>query len=199
MEIDHQLDDEGVVFYLRLEELLQLNEKNIEDMKSIAVARLDKAQRMQEFAPSKAALTLHGCELLSGISMHLDECGSSAMQGTSVSGGTDVQGTVYYVSDVEEQSQDELLGFMLGDILVCKMINPMWLPHVLQSKAVLCEVGGWLSHMAIVARENNIPMLVGCHNLSHLYGGAQIKVTKNGFIEILGNSSSNVTMRSEFG
>ncbi|MBL4750765.1 MAG: hypothetical protein JKX71_09340 [Amylibacter sp.] len=47
-------------------------------------------------------------------------------------------------------------------------------------KRVLCEVGGWLSHMAIVTREHNIPMLVGCSGLDGLENGMEMKALKSG-------------------
>ena len=57
--------------------------------------------------------------------------------------------------------------FMDGDVIVCHMVNPEWLPYIQRANAVLSEVGGWLSHMSIVAREHNLLMLVhakGCIN-----------------------------------
>ena len=68
---------------------------------------------------------------------------------------------------------------------MCRMVSPAWLPFVLRSGAVLCEVGGWLSHMAIVAREKDILMLVGCNGLDRLAKDGMIEVTVEGTINVI--------------
>jgi len=74
-------------------------------------------------------------------------------------------------------------GFQDGDILVCQMVHPAWLPWVQRSGAVLSQVGGWLSHMAIVAREKKVMMLVACTGLDRLDAGEPITVSDTGVIE----------------
>jgi phosphohistidine swiveling domain-containing protein len=75
--------------------------------------------------------------------------------------------------------------FQDADILVCRMVNPAWLPWVQRSGAVLSEVGGWLSHMAIVAREKDVLMLVACKGLDSLSHGEQVTVSEDGTIQPL--------------
>ena len=83
----------------------------------------------------------------------------------------------------EDAGAEAFADFQDGDILVCRMINPAWLPWVQRSGAVLSEVGGWLSHMAIVAREKDILMLVACKGLAQLPHGAQATAAEDGSIE----------------
>ena len=64
------------------------------------------------------------------------------------------------------------------------MVNPEWLPQIQRASAVLSEVGGWLSHMSIVAREHNLLMLVACKGLHQLQAGDQITVHVQGSIEM---------------
>jgi phosphoenolpyruvate synthase/pyruvate phosphate dikinase len=47
-----------------------------------------------------------------------------------------------------------------GDVLVAPSTDPGWTPMFLRAKAVVMEVGGYLSHGAIVAREYGIPAVV---------------------------------------
>ena len=47
-----------------------------------------------------------------------------------------------------------------GDVLVAPSTDPGWTPLFLRAKAVVMEVGGYLSHGAIVAREYGIPAVV---------------------------------------
>ena len=52
-------------------------------------------------------------------------------------------------------------GFRDGDIIVASMINPAWLPYFSRAGGFVSEVGGWLSHPAILAREYDVTMIVG--------------------------------------
>ncbi|MFZ5827566.1 MAG: PEP/pyruvate-binding domain-containing protein [Bacillota bacterium] len=47
-----------------------------------------------------------------------------------------------------------------GDVLVAPSTDPAWTPLFLRAAAVVMEVGGYLSHGAIVAREYGIPAVV---------------------------------------
>ena len=47
-----------------------------------------------------------------------------------------------------------------GEILVARHTDPGWTPLFLRCKAVVTEVGGFLSHGATVAREYGIPAVV---------------------------------------
>ncbi|MGN6710546.1 PEP/pyruvate-binding domain-containing protein [Anaerocolumna jejuensis] len=51
-----------------------------------------------------------------------------------------------------------------GDILVCRYTDPSWTPLFVLASAVVSDTGGPLSHSAIVAREYNIPAVLGCGN-----------------------------------
>jgi len=48
-----------------------------------------------------------------------------------------------------------------GEILVCEMTSPTWLPLLMVAGAVVADRGGILSHAAIVAREFGIPAVTG--------------------------------------
>ena len=48
-----------------------------------------------------------------------------------------------------------------GDIMVCEMTLPTWVPLFATVGAVVADSGGVLSHCAIVAREFNLPAVVG--------------------------------------
>jgi pyruvate,water dikinase len=48
-----------------------------------------------------------------------------------------------------------------GDILVCPITHPSWGPLFSKIKAAVSDIGGTMSHMAIVAREYGMPAVVG--------------------------------------
>ncbi len=51
-----------------------------------------------------------------------------------------------------------------GEIMVCEMTLPPWVPMFAIAAAVVADVGGVMSHCAIVAREFDIPAVVGSVN-----------------------------------
>ena len=52
-----------------------------------------------------------------------------------------------------------------GEILVARMTDPTWYPLFAQAGGIITEVGGWLSHAAIVAREYDLPAIVGVNGV----------------------------------
>ena len=48
-----------------------------------------------------------------------------------------------------------------GEVMVCEMTLPPWVPYFSIAGAVVSDVGGVLSHCAIVAREFGVPAVVG--------------------------------------
>ena len=48
-----------------------------------------------------------------------------------------------------------------GNVLVCRSSNVSWIPLFTIAGAVITEVGGALSHAAVVAREFGVPAVVG--------------------------------------
>jgi rifampicin phosphotransferase len=56
------------------------------------------------------------------------------------------------------QAIDELED---GEVMVCEMTLPPWVPAFSVAGAVVADVGGILSHSAIVAREYGLPAVVG--------------------------------------
>lgn len=54
--------------------------------------------------------------------------------------------------------------FEHGDVLVCTMTSPDYVPLMKKASAIVTDQGGILSHAAIIARELNIPCIVGTGN-----------------------------------
>ena len=77
------------------------------------------------------------------------------INGVSASPGT-VQGPARVVRSLAEASK-----LQQGDIMVCEMTLPPWVPLFSTVTAVVADTGGVLSHCAIVAREMGLPAVVG--------------------------------------
>jgi len=73
-----------------------------------------------------------------------------------------------------------------GEILVCPGTDPSWTPLFLLAGALVMEVGGLMTHGAVVAREYGIPAVVGVHQATTRL--------KNGMLVSVDGSSGAVTI-----
>jgi phosphoenolpyruvate-protein kinase (PTS system EI component) len=55
---------------------------------------------------------------------------------------------------------------------------------VLRAGGVVAEVGGWLSHMSIVAREHNVAMIVGVKGIGRINTGDRLRLLDDGRIAL---------------
>ncbi|HEY8825117.1 MAG TPA: PEP/pyruvate-binding domain-containing protein [Candidatus Limnocylindria bacterium] len=75
------------------------------------------------------------------------------------------------------RDQTDFGKFKAGDVLVCQASNVSWVPLFASAAAVVTEVGGALSHAAVVAREIGVPAVVGTGiALSTLVDGEPLEV-----------------------
>jgi len=74
-----------------------------------------------------------------------------------------------------------------GEILVAPQTDPGWTPLFQSAKAIVTEVGGLMTHGAVVAREYGIPAVVGVDDATTLINdGDTIRVDGDqGFVVIL--------------
>ena len=68
------------------------------------------------------------------------------------------------------QSYEDFFAFRPGDVLVVHALDPSWSSIIPLAAAVVTEVGGQLSHGAIVAREFGIPAVVGISGIADMVG-----------------------------
>ena len=100
-----------------------------------------------------------------------DDKASNEVRGFAASSGV-VEGIARIVKSV-----DEIKRLQPGDILVCQVTNPTWAPIFQKIKAAVSDIGGSMSHAAIVAREYGLPAVVGTGNAtSKIKDGQMIRV-----------------------
>jgi pyruvate,water dikinase len=80
---------------------------------------------------------------------------SNEIRGFAASNGV-VEGVARVVKSAEEIGR-----LRHGDILVCQVTNPSWAPVFQKIAAAVSDIGGSMSHAAIVAREYGLPAVVG--------------------------------------
>jgi pyruvate,water dikinase len=84
--------------------------------------------------------------------------GANVLQGVAASPG-EATGSARVVRSVNELSQVEA-----GEILVCPLTEPAWSPIFSTIKAAVSDIGGIMSHSAIISREYGLPAVVGTGN-----------------------------------
>ena len=74
-----------------------------------------------------------------------------------------------------------------GDILVTAYTDPSWTPLFLGIKGLVTEVGGLMTHGAVIAREYGLPAVVAVEQATRLIkDGQRIRVHgTEGYVEIL--------------
>jgi phosphoenolpyruvate synthase/pyruvate phosphate dikinase len=72
------------------------------------------------------------------------------------------------------RSLDQAGRLAPGDILVAETTAPPWTPLFATAAAVVTDVGGVLSHCAVVAREYGIPAVVGAGRATELIQDGQL-------------------------
>ena len=96
---------------------------------------------------------------------------SNEIKGFAASSGV-VEGPARVVRSVEEISR-----LQKGDVLVCQVTNPTWAPIFQKIVAAVSDIGGSMSHAAIVAREYGLPAVVGTGNAtSRIKDGQRLRV-----------------------
>jgi phosphoenolpyruvate synthase/pyruvate phosphate dikinase len=92
-------------------------------------------------------------------------------------------------------SLDEIHLLRTGDILVTKTTDPGWTPVLGLVAGVVTEVGGMLSHAAVIGREYGIPAVLNLKGATSLLKtGMRVRVDgATGLVEILDEAGSSLT------
>jgi rifampicin phosphotransferase len=105
---------------------------------------------------------------------------TQAMAGLAVSCGV-IEGQARVILNIADAVLED------GDILVTSFTDPSWTPLFLSIKGLVTEVGGLMTHGAVIAREYGLPAVVGVENATKLIGdGQRIRVNgTEGYVEIV--------------
>jgi pyruvate,water dikinase len=172
----HVLRDREDIFYLTFAELHDVVRTNQVDDQLIR-QRKDAFRSYQALTPPRV-LTSDG-EAVAGTYGRAD-VPAGALTGLAVSAGT-VEGRARVILDMADAD------FEAGDILVTAYTDPSWTPAFVAIKGLVTEVGGLMTHGAVIAREYGLPAVVGVEHATRLIrDGQRIRVHgTDGYIEIL--------------
>ncbi|GIF21714.1 putative phosphoenolpyruvate synthase [Paractinoplanes tereljensis] len=173
---DGVLPDRTDIFYLTLPELGEVTRTQLADL-GLIDRRREEFRSYEALTPPRV-YTSDG-EVITG-SYRRDDVPAGALVGLPVSTGT-VEGRARVLLDMAETDLEP------GDILVTPHTDPSWTPVFVTVAGLVTEVGGQMTHGAVIAREYGLPAVVGVPNATHLIpDGAQIRVHgTDGYIEIL--------------
>jgi pyruvate,water dikinase len=103
-----------------------------------------------------------------------------ALPGLGVSAGT-VEGRARIAFDIGSAELEP------GDILVTPFTDPSWTPVFVAAGGLVTEVGGLMTHGAVIAREYGLPAVVGVQQATRLIAdGQRIRVHgTDGYVELL--------------
>jgi pyruvate,water dikinase len=166
------------IFYLWFDELKEVVRTRRVDERLIG-ERKDAFRSYQALTPPRV-LTSDG-EVIAGA-YRRDDVPTGALIGLPVSAGT-IEGRARVIRDIAQADIEA------GDILVTTYTDPSWTPLFLAIKGLVTEVGGLMTHGAVIAREYGLPAVVGVENATNLIrDGQRIRVHgTDGYIEILGD------------
>ena len=170
------LREQEDIFYLTFQELHEVVRSNQVDAQLIR-ERKDVFRSYRALTPPRV-LTSDGEALVGAY--RRDDVPPGALVGLPVSAGT-VEGRARVILDMAEADLEA------GDILVTVHTDPSWSPLFVAIEGLVTEVGGLMTHGAVVAREYGLPAVVGVEHATRLIkDGQRIRVHgAAGYVEIL--------------
>jgi len=169
----HEKED---IFYLTFEELREVVRTNRLDYQIIG-KRKNEHEAYEKLSPPRV-ITSDG-EIIAG-QYKRENLPAEALAGLAVSSGV-IEGRARVILNIEDADMED------GDVLVTSFTDPSWTPLFVSIKGLVTEVGGLMTHGAVIAREYGLPAVVGVENATRLIkDGQRIRVNgTDGYVEIL--------------
>jgi pyruvate,water dikinase len=169
----HEKED---IYYLTFEELREIVRTNKLDYQIIS-KRKDEYKLYEKLTPPRV-ITSDG-EIIA-LKYKRENLPAEAIVGLAVSAGV-IEGRARVILNMEDAELED------GDILVTSFTDPSWTPLFVCIKGLVTEVGGLMTHGAVIAREYGLPAVVGVESATKLIkDGQRIRVHgTEGYVEIL--------------
>ena len=173
------------VFFLGMHELKALAAGDRRDWAALVQERRHCVVREGRRRQIPRLLLSDGQAFYEGVSAPTDR-GGAVLHGDPVSPGV-VEGVVRVVLDPRTTQLSP------GEILVCPGTDPSWTPLFLTAGGLVMEVGGLMTHGAVVAREYGLPAAVGVDRATQrLRTGQCVRVDgSTGQVVVLGSQASS--------
>ena len=151
MVLESRLPDPKLLFFLTHSEIGKLLEKRSANLIRLAKRRMRVYPKMNDTSFSKINI---GLPAPIRKTDQIDRSSVSILQGMPVCCGK-AKGRACVIKLPEDAHQIEE-----GDVLVCRYTDVGWSPYFPLISGLVTELGGLLSHGAVVARECGIPCIV---------------------------------------
>jgi len=176
------IDKKEDIYYLSFEELRELLSTGKLDHQIISKRKI--AHKLNENLTPPRVITSDG-EIISG-KYRRENIPEDAIAGLAVSSGV-TEGRARVILNIEDADLED------GDILVTTFTDPSWTPLFVSIKGLITEVGGLMTHGAVIAREYGLPAVVGVENATKLIkDGQRIRVNgTDGYVEILSGATTS--------
>jgi pyruvate,water dikinase len=177
----HVLRAADDIFWLTFDELYDVVRTHHADRQ--LTRRRQAEYRSYESLTPPRVFTSEG-EIITG-SYQRDDAPADVLIGLPVSAGT-VEGRARVIVDMAHADVEP------GDILVTTHTDPSWTPLFIAISGLVTEVGGLMTHGAVIAREYGLPAVVGVENATQLLHDRQpIRVNgTDGYVEILPDNTA---------
>jgi phosphoenolpyruvate synthase/pyruvate phosphate dikinase len=164
------------IYYLTFEELRDVVRTHTLDDQTVS-QRKNEYKLYEKLTPPRV-ITSDG-EIITG-QYKRENLPAEAIAGLPVSSGV-IEGRARVILNMEDADLED------GDILITSFTDPGWTPLFVSIKGLVTEVGGLMTHGAVIAREYGLPAVVGVDNATKLIkDGQRIRVDgTEGYIEIL--------------
>jgi len=169
----HEQEDS---YYLTFEEFREVVRTHKLDDQIIS-KRKDEYKFYEKLTPPRV-ITSDG-EIIAG-KYKRENLPAEALVGLAVSSGV-IEGRARVIFNVEDAVLED------GDILVTPFTDPSWTPLFVSIKGLVTEVGGLMTHGAVIAREYGLPAVIGVESATkRIKDGQRIRVNgTEGYVEIL--------------
>jgi pyruvate,water dikinase len=190
---DNLLKHSQDIYYLEIKEILQnlnsLNRQNHDQIQKSVEKRKNLYHRTKKMHYPYRLIEYDGNIIAPDYRLSKS---ADSLVGIGSSLGI-VEGKVRVLQDFAEG-----IYLQKGEILVTHSANPGWTPLFIMSAGIITEIGGALSHAAIIAREYQIPMITSVeYACSYLQTGDFIRLDGgSGEIRLLKRTKSG-KMRAE--
>ncbi len=169
------LQEPGDIFYLYLEELREAIQTGRVDYTDIARRKKDYSH-FAKLTPPRVIFSDGEVPEMA----YQRNIPTGALPGLGVSSG-EVEGRARVIRSIEDAVMEK------GDILVTSFTDPSWTPVFVSIAGLVTEVGGMMTHGAVITREYGLPAVVGVVGATgRIRDGDRIRVNGDeGYVEIL--------------
>lgn len=169
----HKKEDSHYLTFEELREAVRANELDYQ-----VISKRKNEHKLYEKLTPPRVITSDG-EIVAG-KYKRENLPAGAIVGLPVSSGV-IEGRARVILNMEDAELEE------GDLLVTSFTDPSWTPLFVSIKGLVTEVGGLMTHGAVIAREYGLPAVVGVEDATKLIkDGQRIRVNgTDGYVEIL--------------